>query len=210
MNATDLTQAFHNGYCFHTTLDQDSDQVTYSVHPIGELVFTSGKVAVCDPLVPVTPHLCLTHPLPVGRYPVRLSIATFHERQEQRVAYAMLVIRDQPAVRWELALSSQGDQEWGYSVDSGTGCFIDGDALKQLSSLSESEFEDYYYRLDQALDQTYLDTWDWANFCLDESTGLNIIAFHSGWGDGCYPSYWGYDQEENIVCLVTDFKLFES
>ncbi|MGL4503995.1 MAG: DUF4241 domain-containing protein [Planktothrix sp.] len=210
MNPTDLNQAFQHGYCFQTTLDQHIDQVTYSVHTLGELVLTSGKIAVCDPLVVPNSHLCLTQTLAAGRYPVKLSIATFHDQKEQRVAYGMLVIRDQPAVRWELALSSQPDQESGYPVNSGTGCFIDGEGVKYLSSLSEHDFESYYHHLDQLLDQTYVDTWDWTNFCLDESTGLNIIAFHSGWGEGCYPSYWGYDSQGNPVCLVTDFRLWNS
>jgi Protein of unknown function (DUF4241) len=210
MNPTDLTQAFQPSYWFQTPRDHDTDQVTYSVQTIGELVLTSGKIAVCDPLVAPHPHLCLTQPLAAGRYRVQLSIATFHDEKEQRVACAILVIRDQPAVQWELAVSFPGNQEWGYPMNSGTGCFMDGEVAQQLSSLSEQEFEDYYYRLDQALDQTYIDTWDWANFCLDESTGLNIIAFHSGWGEGCYPAYWGYDQQGNPVCLVTDFRLFQS
>ncbi|HAO10726.1 MAG TPA: hypothetical protein DCQ51_06025 [Planktothrix sp. UBA8407] len=45
---------------------------------------------------------------------------------------------------------------------------------------------------------------------LDESTGLNIIAFHSGWGEGCYSCYWGDDSQGNPVYLVTDFRLLES
>ena len=210
MNPTDLNQAFQNGYCFQTTLDQHSDQVTYSVHTLGELVLTSGKIAVCDPLIVPNSDLCLTQTLAAGRYPVKLSIATFDHQKEQRVAYGMLVIRDQPAVKWELAVSFTGDQESGYPVTSGTGCFIDGEVIKRLSFLSDTEFENYYNHLDQALDQTYVDTWDWTNFCLDESTGLNIIAFHSGWGEGYYSSYWGYDSQGNIVCLVTDFRLLDS
>jgi hypothetical protein len=32
--------------------------------------------------------------------------------------------------------------------------------------------------------------------------------FASGWGDGCYASYWGYDNENQVSCLLTDFNLF--
>ncbi len=46
------------------------------------------------------------------------------------------------------------------------------------------------------------------NFCVDEATGANIIAFSSGWGDGCYASYWGYDADGKIACLITDFGVF--
>ncbi|MDB9527506.1 DUF4241 domain-containing protein [Oscillatoria sp. CS-180] len=50
----------------------------------------------------------------------------------------------------------------------------------------------------------------WANFCIDENTGANVVAFNSGWGDGGYASYWGYGADGEIACLVTDFELFRS
>jgi uncharacterized protein DUF4241 len=40
---------------------------------------------------------------------------------------------------------------------------------------------------------------------LDEETGANILLFTSGWGDGAYPSYWGYAADDALVCLLTDF-----
>ncbi|GHO43679.1 hypothetical protein KSX_18420 [Ktedonospora formicarum] len=45
----------------------------------------------------------------------------------------------------------------------------------------------------------------WVNANLDEQTGANIIAFYSGWGDGCYGSYFGYDEQEQPICLLTNF-----
>ena len=48
---------------------------------------------------------------------------------------------------------------------------------------------------------------DWANLHID-NTKANVIAFSSGWGDGGYASYWGYDSANNITCIVTDFALF--
>jgi hypothetical protein len=35
-----------------------------------------------------------------------------------------------------------------------------------------------------------------------------VIVFQSGYGDGFYASYWGFDAEGQLVCLVTDFDLF--
>ena len=31
------------------------------------------------------------------------------------------------------------------------------------------------------------------------------MAFTSGYGDGSYGSYWGFDDNDEVVCLVTDF-----
>lgn len=33
----------------------------------------------------------------------------------------------------------------------------------------------------------------------------NMIAFQTGFGDGFYGSYWGYDAAGEIVALVADF-----
>jgi tetratricopeptide (TPR) repeat protein len=50
----------------------------------------------------------------------------------------------------------------------------------------------------------------WANIQVSNSTQANIVAFSSGYGDGAYVSYWGYDAAGNLVSLVTDFALFPS
>lgn len=50
----------------------------------------------------------------------------------------------------------------------------------------------------------------WANVQVGDRTDANVIAFSSGYGDGAYASYWGYDAAGNLVSLVTDFSLFPS
>ena len=45
---------------------------------------------------------------------------------------------------------------------------------------------------------------------VSNATEANLIAFSSGWGDGGYASFWGYDEKDNITSLVTDFALFPS
>lgn len=57
------------------------------------------------------------------------------------------------------------------------------------------------------MEKNVADTRDWCNFQIDSSH--NIIAFSSGLGDGVYPSYFGYDENNEICCLVTDFGLYE-
>jgi Protein of unknown function (DUF4241) len=49
---------------------------------------------------------------------------------------------------------------------------------------------------------------DWANLNINDQTQANVITFSSGLGDGGYASYWGYDSDNNIACIVTDFLLF--
>jgi hypothetical protein len=126
---------------------------------------------------------------------------------------------------------------YGYGVDSGTGCFMDWDVAKTLSNLANSDpITDEAARQsgsDQAgkLSSAALDRFEqefcnkvilemeqneqgaaknWANVLVNDTTGANVIAFSSGWGDGGYSSYWGYDAKGNLANLVTDFMLLQA
>nr|MCU0910302.1 DUF4241 domain-containing protein [Paracoccaceae bacterium] len=39
--------------------------------------------------------------------------------------------------------------------------------------------------------------------------GLSMAVFSSGWGDGWYASYWGFDQSGCLCALVTDFGVLD-
>jgi hypothetical protein len=36
-------------------------------------------------------------------------------------------------------------------------------------------------------------------------SAANLVACSSGYGDGAYPSWWGYDEIGGICALATDF-----
>lgn len=40
---------------------------------------------------------------------------------------------------------------------------------------------------------------------LNDVMGGNLVMFSSGWGDGCYGSYFGYAADGVLACLITDF-----
>ncbi|GEM_PF-2788441 len=61
--------------------------------------------------------------------------------------------------------------------------------------------------LQAAAKPVYIHTREWADFQLEDETGLNVVYFTSGFGDGLYPSYWGYDGAGDLACLVTDFEV---
>lgn len=48
----------------------------------------------------------------------------------------------------------------------------------------------------------------WANVRPDADREENIICFRSGFGDGSYPSFFGFDANGQVCQLVTDFGLF--
>ena len=76
---------------------------------------------------------------------------------------------------------------------------------KQAAARHEDD-EEFF----EALSRTYVPTWSWTNLILDEASGANVIAFSSGYGDGSYPSYWGYDLAGQRVALVTDFGVLDA
>ncbi|VTR96275.1 Putative uncharacterized protein OS=Streptomyces pristinaespiralis ATCC 25486 GN=SSDG_04266 PE=4 SV=2: DUF4241 [Gemmata massiliana] len=194
----DFVSAFVDGRSF---LGDEGEVLTVAVREVGRLVVTSGRIVVCDPNYG-SGHEPLARSVPVGTYPVLLSSAN------DRIACAMLRIRDIEPVLWEMAVwpgqnpaDLEGDQFYGYGVDAGTGAFLDADQNQYLDKLA-----------DEALfDGTRIPgdpfSGEWAERVLAEKTGGNLIAFSSGYGDGRYPSYWGLDERGDAVCLVTDFGL---
>lgn len=155
---------------------------------------------------------------------------------ERRIAAAMLCIQSEPAVRWELAIcqeerEKQADSEametsvekevphydGAYCVDSGHGSFMDEAAIDAFLARSGASHEEreaaaWDARVDyllQHMDEDHSQRPARYNIILDEQTGLNLLIFTSGWGDGGYASYWGFDADGIPVCLITDFGIFE-
>jgi len=204
-----LSKAFQTDQKLHTRFG------TFLLTPykIGELNLTTGKLIACDPLVfpgtdPFTPNF------QSGCYPVILSIARNLKNEEPMVAYAMVQISEATPVRWELATRfgeklsdlKEGEGLFGYGVDSGIGCFMDADAAQVIiDNTWETEmYEDTLAsKLDNLLEEDNSLGVMWANMCVNESTGANVIAFATALGDGFYHTYFGYDTKNNIVNVIT-------
>jgi hypothetical protein len=125
----------------------------------------------------------------------------------------MLRLRETPAVRWEMArmegqeeVELQEEEFFGYPVDAGVGCFMDARAAAALETHYDAD-EHYAEKLIDALEANHAQKWDYADIALNDKTGANLIMFASGWGDGVYASYWGYDADGALACLVTDFSI---
>jgi hypothetical protein len=216
----DYSQAFQDGLVVEYSDDEEGDEAEtcmLHLHTLGDLVVTSGQIVACDPLaIPDMPPFADT--VPVGRYPVIVSVAKF-SGGDQRVAFALLRLSERPAAGWEIAVpqgkslsSLQPGHIFVYPVDAGTGCFMDLEAARALTARAEqaaARHEDDDELFD-ALMKTYVHTWSWTDLVLDEVTGANLIAFSSGWGDGSYPSFWGYDADGQRVALVTDFGVLDA
>ncbi|WP_236207279.1 DUF4241 domain-containing protein [Pseudomonas tohonis] len=195
--------AFTEGYQVRV---EDLDYRFYA-RTIGELELPTGQLVACDPLVSCDGPF--TQPVPKGRFPLQLAIARIGD--DERVAFARIVFAPGPATRWEMALVNGQDPNtlgpdefFGYGVDSGTGGFMDAAALRSYEARRDQEGEAFDERLFAELDKTYQHTRSW--YLLPTDAG-NVAFFSSGYGDGAYPSYFGYDANGRLVAVVTDFLL---
>jgi hypothetical protein len=218
MNNCNLSKAFQSGQSFYCPFDKKTKYL--SSYYLGDLVIISGEVVACDPLVfPETKPL-ITNIFPKN-YPVILSLASHslevfsqNNPSYKTVICAMIRFKEREAIRWELIANSHNEmtiskenQYYGYPVDSGIGCFMDTQAAKIIidSSYNSDTYEETIScQLDNLLDINNKE-FMFANLLLDENSGLNVIAFSSGFGDGIYPTYLGFDNEGKIVNMVTQF-----
>jgi hypothetical protein len=187
------------------------------VHDAGLLHLPTGRVVACDPFWgaqvqrQVTPF---TVTVPPGRYPVTLSLARRLLGRPDPVprlgAAAKVTIRDEPVVAWELALHPGEDPERlqpeqidTSGVDSGHAGLLDASAVGALAALDEPG---------SALDRLFEQVWsnDWVNLVVDQVSGLNVVVFHAGWGDGGYATWIGrsVEVEGEPVCFVLDLLVF--
>ena len=219
---SDLNAILRDGYCLeYDEQYQGLQRVTISTHQIGELVLTSGRIIACDPLMGPDTRYYFEKSIAPGRYPVVLSVADFQPIGDTRVACAMLRISDAPTVNWDLATICQPDvtqteKRIAYGVDVGTGSFMDTNSARILQDLFHHrvEFEEFCDRVIAEMDNNsfgkHLSIAGWADLPVSDAADANMIAFSSGWGDGGYASFWGYDAKGNLTSLVTDFDLFYS
>lgn len=192
---------------------------------IGSIHLPTGKIIASDPFFTksVKPFSRSVKP---GTYPVKIYIIEI-EPEHYRVAFAKIKFHPEIATNWILAVSDdmkiddltslKEGEFFGFAVDAGLGCFLDEKTnrsyLRKLNRFYKETPEKNYY--DDLLASEFdkyssghkysRDLGDWNNHIINDSSDLNIIMFASGWGDGYYPTYWGYNDKKESVELTIDF-----
>lgn len=192
MSIPDFLGAFYF-YKNEVLITNDDRDISIECREIGTLHLPTGEIVADDGLIPSTASFA--QKVKPGSYPVVLSLALTNHGLH--AACAMLRFSDTMPKMFKPAIAADkgGSQEHEYWVDTGRGCFADLEAMKTLLVAPEQ-----YERLEQEATKPDI---EWVDFRVSNS--CNIIVFSSGEGDGVYPSYFGYDADENIVCLATDF-----
>lgn len=197
--------AFING----TTQKIKDLVINYYGVTIGKIKIVSGHIMICDPLHIDEYGIPFTQLFPTGEFPVQLAIAKLGE--EESTAFARINFSDEPVEKWEFALQAGqapipvgGKEKHGYSVDFGIAIFMDEEAKKVLdiNSLTETDADLY-----KDMYKHYHKGWKYTMYNFGNH---NLAAFTTGFGDGHYATYIGFDAKGKPCRLVTDFNLFDA
>ena len=220
----DFAPMFQPGVRYRLNGNNGSDLVI-EVDEAGDVNLATGRLVGCDPfwVVPgdgADADAPYTVTVPPGRYPVDVSFAR-QDRSDPRSTLgtrlgsaARLTVRDEPAERWELAIRPGEDLAdlgpggfFGIVVDTGTAAFVDASALVPLRH--------YVDRLGQE-DMDVIDSdpislaslnGEAQNIVLDDATGLNVVVFGCGMGDGTYPVWVGRNGSGDPTCFIADLEI---
>jgi hypothetical protein len=187
--------------------------VIVAVQRAGTLRMPSGGLIACDPtcidvnerVMPGTyreSHQPFTATVAPGEYPVLLSLfrwvgdATAREKPRPKSPSATSLPR--PG-RWDCGpgedlriLRDKGF--FGFGADRGAGCFFDAIAAPAMARLTREFVLGYATTAELS----------------DPESGANLIAFHSGWGDGSYPTWIGRTASGEVACFIADMLLFDN
>ncbi|MDQ8697168.1 DUF4241 domain-containing protein [Hyphomicrobium sp. LHD-15] len=208
-------QAFVPGFSLETrdTFQGETriERVPFRIVEAGALKLPSGQVCATDPFIALAEAKPFTQAVPAGTFPVRLAVGDFPSGGI-RVAFARVDFSEARVVRWAMAVvegqdiaTLKADEIFGYGVDAGTGSFFDPVASKAAAELLKAD-EDAWETWQTDGETNGAKVIGPYSFLLDLPLGdANAIMFHSGWGDGFYASWFGFDADGRVAALVTDF-----
>ncbi len=184
---------------------------------IGTVHFPTGTILACDPFVDLEYAQPYLQTVPAGTYPVTICVVP-SEKYGDRYACVKVTVSSGKPVRYELGMTGEADLDeelqegefFGFNVDAGTGCVVDiktREAFQTYWEQQEKDIDPYnglFYDLMEENFKKYPkyqgECGGWLNWTVP-GTDCNLPIFASGWGDGVYPCYFGYDQE-NQVCGI--------
>jgi hypothetical protein len=180
----------------------------------GVLALPTGRVVAAD--VYVVDALPFVRQVPPGRYDV-IALHLDLGPLDDRIAAAMVRFGPGDPVQWEIAVTPAQDASqlpgnggfFGYTVDSGTGCFTSAEAADALGTADAATSTEYARRVESAMFPKPNEVRSTSEIAVPGTDGLDVVALESGFGDGEYPSYFGLDASGSPVVLLTSFEILD-
>lgn len=191
---------------------------------LGAVHFPTGRIFACDPLVELEDARPYLQTIPAGTYPVQICVVP-SEKYGARYACVKVAVSDQKPVRYELGVAGnedlseelEDDAFFGFGVDAGMGCIADVKTQEVFKAywakrLEQDKDIDPYNDLfcdlleeNAQVNPKYQRTGgDWLNWTVP-GTDCDLPIFASGWGDGAYPVYFGYDAQDKPCGVYIHF-----
>ncbi len=205
--------------------DSNSDKLKEIA--VGTIHLPTGKIIASDPFF-THDSKPFSRTVKPGSYLVNIYLSE-EGPEHYRVAFAKIKLQQETATHWILAvtddmkiddlLNLKDGEYFGFPVDAGLGCFVDEKVneafLQKMDAFYKQHPDGNYY--DDILADEFNESCkghefsrglgDWNNHIVYQASEQNVIMFASGWGDGYYPVYWGYNDKDEAVELTIDFML---
>jgi len=153
----------------------------YRYWVVGRLPIKSGRIAASD---------VIGRPLPFNRTIPRghHSVWVIEERSSKRIVLAGIELRAGVPVQWLHAERKCTQFPRVVPIDGGAMCLCDSDAA---DSFDRERMPDYNSYLELLCDNRFLE----CGARLHRMGGHDALLVRTGYGDGCYPAYWGFGRE---------------
>lgn len=193
---------------------------------IGPCSVPTGYLLVRDPLCYLDDREELPYyqSVPAGTYETEVCVIKPDDEEScARYAAVRICFTKERAVRFGEALIGieeleglEEDEYFGFNVDGGLGCICDEKMHQAFCDFTEqwwtehkggNLYDDYFAEL---FAENYKENpeyqregGDWLNWVIP-GTDYHMPIFQSGFGDGAYPVYWGYDEAGEICQMVVE------
>lgn len=191
---------------------------------MGEISFPTGDILVRDPLVWLNrDEKAYLQSVPKGRFRIETLVVKLEE-DHYRYALSRVKFRESlPVIYYEALKGDENlddvddDSIFGFNVDAGLATIVDVETRNAYCDFEDkwyaenpgkNIYDDFFAAIfAKSAEENPLyqrDGGDWINFKIPNSE-LSIPMIQSGFGDGRYPVYFGYDENGKLCDLVVEY-----
>lgn len=191
---------------------------------MGDISFPTGDILVRDPLVWLNrDEKAYLQSVPKGRFRIETLVVKLEE-DHYRYALSRVKFRESlPVIYYEALKGDENlddvddDSIFGFNVDAGLATIVDVETRNAYCDFEDkwyaenpgkNIYDDFFAAIfAKSAEENPLyqrDGGDWINFKIPNSE-LSIPMIQSGFGDGRYPVYFGYDEDGRLCDLVVEY-----